>query len=63
MLLYVLPLSSLEFLLGEPQLAFTNPDMVQLLSSKIYEAKKEELRDAVPRGARYIADTIVSKQL
>jgi hypothetical protein len=35
------PPASIEFLLGGPQLAFTDPDMVKHLSSNIYEAKRD----------------------
>ena len=41
----------LEFLLALPQLAFSNPDMVENLSSNIYEAKKDGFSDAVPQAA------------
>lgn len=41
----------LEFLLASPQLAFSNPDMVENLSSNIYEAKKDGFSDAVPQAA------------
>jgi hypothetical protein len=44
-------LSLLEFLLGGPQLAFTDPYMVELISSNIYETKKEGFRDGVPQAA------------
>ena len=40
-----------EFLLVGPQLAFTNPHMVEHVSSNIYEAKRGDgLRDAVPQA-------------
>ena len=40
-----------EFVLEEPKLAFTNPEMVKHLSSNIYEAKRDGFRDAVPQAA------------
>jgi len=39
------------FLLGGPQLAFTDPDMVKHFSSNIYEAKRDGFRDAIPQAA------------
>lgn len=40
-----------EFVLEEPKLAFTNPEMVKHLSLNIYEAKRDGFRDAVPQAA------------
>lgn len=45
------PPAAIKFLLGGPQLAFTDPDNVKLLSSNIYEAKKDGFRDAIPQAA------------
>jgi len=45
------PPASIKFLLGGPQLAFTDPDMVKHFSSNIYEAKRDGFRDAIPQAA------------
>jgi len=42
------PPSIIEFLLSLPHLTFSNPDIIQTISSNIYEAKKEGFRDAIP---------------
>jgi len=45
------PPDTIKFLLGSPQLAFSNPDMVKNISSNIYGAKKEGFSDAIPQAA------------